>query len=88
MAVTAQVPEPQMVNTIDALWSLIQSQPKKVRAALTKRIIQQDVEAEAMRQRLMVKESLTYALRDVKEARQSGRKLKTAEEFLAELEAE
>ena len=53
---TLQRPE---IRPLDALWALFESQPKNVRKAFVKRLLQEDVEAETTRQQLVVKQSLT-----------------------------
>lgn len=68
----------QMVSPLDALWALFKSQPKAVRSAFTLRLLQEDVDAEAMRQRLVVKESLTQAFKELREAEVSGAELPDA----------
>lgn len=68
----------QLVSPLDALWSLFKSQPKAVRNAFTQRLLQEDVEAEAMRQRFVVKESLTQAFKKLQDAEESGEKLPDA----------
>ena len=73
------------VTPVDALWSIIQSQSKSVRKALTKRLVEQDVEAETYRQQLIVKQRLTRALHELKEAQATGRELPKARDLLNEL---
>ena len=68
----------QMVSPLDALWALFKSQPKAVRSAFTQRLLQEDVDAEAMRQRLVVKESLTQAFKELRESETSGIELPDA----------
>lgn len=68
----------QLVSPLDALWSLFKSQPKAVRNAFTQRLLQEYVEAEAMRQRFVVKESLTQAFKELQDAEESGEKLPDA----------
>ena len=54
--ISTQTPE---MNTVDALWTLIQSQSKRVRKALMERLIaEQD---KTVVQKAMVKDSLTKA---------------------------
>lgn len=66
------------VSPLDALWSLFASQPKAIRKAFTERVLQEDVHAETLRQQLMVKESLTQAFRELKEAEEAGVELPDA----------
>lgn len=68
----------QLVSPLDALWSLFKSQPKAVRNAFTQRLLQEDVEAEAMRQRFVVEESLTQAFKELHDAEDSGEELPDA----------
>ena len=68
----------QVVSPLDALWSLLKSQPKAVRNAFTQRLLQEEVDAEAMRERLVVKESLTQAFKEFREAEEAGVELPDA----------
>ena len=68
----------QVVSPLDALWSLFKSQPKAVRNAFTQRLLQEEVDAEAMRERLVVKESLTQAFKEFREAEEAGVELPDA----------
>lgn len=68
----------QVVSPLDALWSLFKSQPKAVRNAFTQRLLQEEVDAEAMRERLVVKESLTQAFKEFREAEEVGVELPDA----------
>ena len=49
------------MSTVDALWVLIQSQSKRVRQALAKRIIAEHEQAKKQAQQKMVEDSLTRA---------------------------
>ena len=51
------------ISTVDALWTLIQSQKKTVREALAKRFIEEDVLTETQQQ--MVRRSLTKAFEEL-----------------------
>ncbi len=51
------------ISTVDALWTLIQSQTKTVREALAKRFIEEDVLTETQQQ--MVRRSLTKAFEEL-----------------------
>ena len=68
----------QTVSPLEALWALFASQPRAIRKAFTERVLQEDVHAETLRQQLMVKESLTQAFEELKEAERTGRKLPDA----------
>ena len=71
----------QVVSPLDALWSLFKSQPKAVRNAFTQRLLQEEVDAEAMRERLVVKESLTKAFKEFREAEEAAVELHYIPEF-------
>jgi hypothetical protein len=49
------------MSTVDALWVLIQSQSKRVRQALTKRILAEHEQSKTQAQQKMVKDSLERA---------------------------
>ena len=51
------------ISTVDALWTLIQSQTKTVREAVAKRFIEEDVLTETQQQ--MVRRSLTKAFEEL-----------------------
>ena len=61
--ITTVNPQPTEISALDALWALYQSQSKKVRQALAKRILAEQSKTEA--QQKMVKESLTRAFDDL-----------------------
>lgn len=67
-----------VIRPLDALWSLFESQPKTVKKAFVKRLLQEDVEAETMRQQLVVKQSLTQAFRELADAEKNGVELPDA----------
>lgn len=67
-----------MMRPLDALWTLFQSQPKKIKKAFVKRLLQEDVEAETIRQQLVVKQSLTQAFKELAEAEKNGVELPDA----------
>ncbi len=67
-----------LVNPLDALWTLFKSQPKAIRNAFTQRLLQENVDAETMRQKMLVKESLTQAFKELREAEESGVELPDA----------
>ncbi len=56
--ITSVQPQTKDISTVDALWVLIQSQSKRVRQALIKRLM---AEHKANAQQKMVTESLTRA---------------------------
>ena len=60
------------VSTLDALWSLIASQPKAIRKALCERMKASEEAAKTLRQQRMVKDSLTRAMKELKAAQAEG----------------
>ncbi len=67
-----------VIRPLDALWALFESQPKNVKKAFVKRLLQEDVEAETMRQQLIVKQSLTQAFKELADAEKNGVELPDA----------
>ena len=67
-----------VIRPLDALWALFESQPKNVKKAFTKRLLQEDVEAKAIHQQLVVKQSLTQAFKELAEAEKNGVELPDA----------
>ena len=65
------------VSPVDALWTLIQGQTKAVRAALTKRLVEQ--ERAAMAEKAASKREQSDARIDSAERKQARAKLKSAE---------
>lgn len=65
------------MSTVDALWVLIQSQSKRVRKALAKRILAEHEQSKTQAQQRMVEESLTRAFDELHagEVRKDARKL-------------
>ena len=72
------------------LWSYIQgmSLKKKDREWLASKLLEPVDDAKTAQQKAYVKETLTRALKEVEQAKREGRKLKTLDEFLDELEKE
>ena len=66
------------ISPLEALWALFKSQPKSVRRAFTKKLIQEEVDAEAIHNQMVVKQSLTQAFKELAEAEQSGTELPNA----------
>ena len=62
------------ISTVDALWALIQNQSKRVRQALTKRILAEHEQSKTLVQQKMVKDSLTRAFNEL----HSGKSYKDA----------
>lgn len=75
---------------LNNLWSYIQgmSLKKKDREWLAGKLLEPVDDAKTAQQKAFVKESLTRALKEVEEAKREGRKLKTLDEFLNELDKE
>ena len=66
------------MSPLEALWTLFKSQPKSVRMAFTQKLIQEEIDAKAMRNKLVVKQSLTQAFKELAEAEQNGVELPNA----------
>ena len=88
-------PETKYVRIMTAiqlnnLWSYIQgmSLKKKDREWLASKLLEPVDDAKSEQQKAYVKETLTRALKEVEQAKREGRKLKTLDEFLDELEKE
>jgi len=75
---------------LNNLWSYIQglSLKKKEREWLASKLLEPVDDAKTAQQKAYVKETLTRALKEVEQAKREGRKLKTLDEFLDELEKE
>ena len=76
---------------LNNLWSYIDglSLKQKDREWLAGKLLEPKTDdANTARQQAYVKETLTRALKEVKAAKREGRKLKTFDEFLEELEEE
>ena len=69
------------VTPLEALWALFKSQPKTVRKAFAKKLIEEDVESATLRQQLEVKQSLTQAFRELKAAETSNSELPNARDL-------
>lgn len=69
------------VTPLEALWALFKSQPKTVRKAFAKKLIEEDVESATLRQQLEVKQSLTQAFRELKAAEKSNSELPNARDL-------
>lgn len=65
------------ISTVDALWVLIQSQSKRVRQALAKRILAEHEQSKTQAQQKMVKDSLERAFDELHagKAHKDARKL-------------
>lgn len=82
MVSTMPATQPPVLNTVDALWTLIQAQPKRVQHALSARMMENDLRA----RQAYVRDSLRSAIQEVKEAKKKGRSFQTADDFLKEFE--
>ena len=69
---TATIVENNQVSPLDALWSLFISQPKSVRTAFAKRLLEQDTSVYAEQRRIAVGNSFRKALQELEEAEKSG----------------
>lgn len=76
---------PTSVNTVDAIWNLIQCQSVSVRKALAKRIIEAEEKRKTLRQQEMVEETLGRALDEVRESERTGKALMSFDDFLKEV---
>ena len=79
------------VFALNNLWSYIDglSLKQKDREWLAGKLLEPKADdVKTIRQQAYVKETLTRALQEVKAAKRDGRKLKTLDEFLEELEEE
>lgn len=74
------------ISTVDALWTLIQSQNQSVRKALVKRLMETEMYAdETARQRAYICSTIEKGWKEVKSSMPEGRSLKSADDLLAEL---
>lgn len=73
------------INTVDAIWNLIQCQSMSVRKALTKRMIEAEEKRKTLRQQEMVEETLGRALDEVRESEHFGKALMSFDDFLKEV---
>lgn len=78
----------QSVSTIDALWTLIQSQKVSVRKALLKRFMEADMYAdETSRQQAYICSTIEKGWKEVQASAKNGKPLKSADDLLSELRA-
>jgi len=66
------------MNSVDALWTLIQNQTKNVKTALYRRIIEAEEKQKTLQQQKYVRQSLGRAFDELKEAQASGKELPDA----------
>lgn len=69
------------ISPLDALWVLFKSQPKSIRKAFTERVLQADLEAKTMRNKLYVKQTLAQSLKEMKAADAAGVELPDAHDL-------
>ena len=87
MASTINISE-QSVSTIDALWTLIQSQKVSVRKALFKRFMESEMYAdETARQQAYICNTIEKGWKEVKTSMSEGKPLKSADDLLSELKS-
>lgn len=67
------------VSPLDALWALFKSQPKAVRNAFVRRLHEED--AETIKQKKVVKDSLTQSLHELKLSQEGKLQLKDARDL-------
>lgn len=67
------------VSPLDAPWALFKSQPKAVRNAFVRRLHEED--AEIVKQKKAVKDSLTQSLHELKLSQEGKLQLKDARDF-------
>lgn len=72
----------------EALWTLILGQGKEVQEAIFERLSNLFGHKTETPQQQYVRESLTRAIKGVEEAKRTGKKLKSVDEFIAELDSE
>ena len=75
--ITTIPPQSSEISTVDALWVLIQGQSKRVRQALTKRLLAEQAQAKLNAQQQMVRDSMTRAFDELHsgQAKPDARKL-------------
>lgn len=66
------------IPPLDALWALFKTQPKAVRKAFAKRLLEEDEVVETIRQQMVVKKSLEKAFEELEEAERNGIELPDA----------
>lgn len=70
------------VSSADALWTLIQKQPKSIRRTITERLLVSDME---MGEKLLLKASIERGWQQVKSMQQAGRQFATLQDLINEL---
>ncbi len=67
--ITTVQPQTKEISTVDALWVLIQSQSKRVRQALTKRLLAEQAQAKAKVSDITQTAGYKEAMDDIKHGR-------------------
>lgn len=80
------MPPQQVVSTTDAIWSLILSQGKSVQKTLANRLKTHLEEEKRIAQEKYVRETLTHALKEVRQAEAEGRELPDARNLFNDLD--
>lgn len=76
----------QSISTIDALWTLIQSQKSSVRKALLKRFMETELYAdETARQQAYICNTIEKGWKEIQASKKGGKTLKSADDLLSEL---
>lgn len=66
------ISQEQLVSRVEALWTLFKGQPKSIRDAFTKRLLQESADATTMQRKKVVKRSLTQAMTELQAAEREG----------------
>ena len=82
---TSALTNTSSISTVDALWTLISSQPAAIRKAIGERLKASEEEAKTLRQQRMVRKRLTAAMKEVRKIQKGEKKGVTLEEMLNEL---
>jgi len=86
MAIAIQVPPQEVVNTTEALWSLIVGQKKSVQKTLATRLTALLADEKREAQQAYVRESLTHAIQEARQAHATGKPLPDARNLFDELD--
>ena len=73
---------PENVSPVDALWTLIMKQSRKIRNALTEKLLSADIEAG---ERLLLKASIERGWQQVKEMQAPGKHHGTLQDLIKDL---
>lgn len=66
------------INSVDALWTLIQNQTESVKAALYRRMVEVEEKRKTLKQQQYVRQSLSRAFKELEEAQNSNKELPDA----------